>query len=342
MIQIGSNRRNYLGRFSWPFQSVYFAFQQLDQLWRGKKSTPTLVPSICIGNFQAGGTGKTPMVQWTAKALSSAGYSPVIISRGYRGELNKVATLVLTEHTAKAVGDEAKFHSQFFPVVIGKDRIKACTLAEQYCALQQLNKPVLVLDDGLQHYPLNTDFKVVCTKSSAPFWTDTLLPTGKLRQVPHSKCDAIVVLGNAIPDGYSMETDLFHFKLKIKLIRGIRLPGLLVSGLANNDAFSDDLKHELGLTRIDMLSYKDHYNYSSKDLKIIEQRSAPYNYHVHCTTKDVSKIEALISQSNSQITLSVWDTEPVSSDDNSTLLEAIVERIEYVSNNRLKKSSRKA
>ena len=342
MIQIDSNRRNYLGRFSWPFQSVYFVFQQLDQLWRGRKTTSTLVPSICIGNFQAGGTGKTPMVQWTAKALSSAGYSPVIVSRGYRGELNKVATLVHTEHTAKAVGDEAKFHSEFFPVVIGKDRIKACTLAAQYCALQKLNKPILVLDDGLQHYPLHIDFKVVCTKSSSPFWMDTLLPTGRLRQVPHSKCDAIVVLGNAIPNGYSMETDLFHFKLKIKLIRGTRLPGLLVSGLANNDEFSDYLKNEIELSRVDMLSYKDHYNYSSKDLKIMEKRSASYNYHVHCTTKDVSKIEALISQSNSPIILSVWDTEPVSSDDNFTLLEAMVERIEYVSHNRLKKSSRKA
>ena len=331
-----------MGRFTWPLQSVYFAIQQLDQLWRGKTTTSTLVPSICIGNFQAGGTGKTPMTQWTAMALSSVGYSPVIVSRGYKGRLNKVATVVHSEHTTASVGDEAKFHSQFFPVVIGKDRIKACALAAQYCATHQLKKPVLVLDDGLQHYPLNTDFKVVCTKSHSPFWKDTLLPSGRLRQIPHSKFDAIVVLGNTLPDGYTMEPDLFHFKLKIRLIRGSRLPGLVICGLANNDAFSEDLKHEIGETRIDMIGYNDHYKYNAKDLKIIEKRSSAYNHHVHCTTKDASKIETLISHSNSPITLSVWDIEPAINADNQLLLEAMVKRIEYVSNNRLKKSSRKA
>ena len=282
------------------------------------------------------------MVQWTAKALSTMGYSPVIVSRGYKGNLNKVATLVLSEHTAEDVGDEAKFHSQFFPAVIGKDRVKSCKLAEQYCRLQELNKPVLVLDDGLQHYPLGVDFKVVCTKSHSPFWSDTLLPTGRLRQVPHSEFDATVVLGNSLPDGYTMAKPVFHFKVKSKLIRGSNRQGLVVSGLANNEAFFDGLQQEFGLNSIDTLGYKDHYSYSAKDLKIIEKRSAKYQYYVHCTTKDAGKLEVLISQSNSPLKLSVWDVEPVPNSDNQPLLDAMVERIEYVYTHRLKKSSRKA
>src|SRR5690348_3696100 len=43
-------------------------------------------PVIVVGNISVGGTGKTPLVIWLAKALSSKGYKVAIIARGYRGK----------------------------------------------------------------------------------------------------------------------------------------------------------------------------------------------------------------------------------------------------------------
>ena len=41
---------------------------------------------ISIGNITVGGTGKTPVVEMFARALSDAGRSVAILSRGYKSE----------------------------------------------------------------------------------------------------------------------------------------------------------------------------------------------------------------------------------------------------------------
>ena len=41
------------------------------------------IPVIVVGNFTAGGTGKTPLVIAIAARLAGEGYRPALISRGY-------------------------------------------------------------------------------------------------------------------------------------------------------------------------------------------------------------------------------------------------------------------
>ena len=45
------------------------------------------IPVLCVGNYHMGGAGKTPTVLALAKLLRELGETPVVLSRGYGGEL---------------------------------------------------------------------------------------------------------------------------------------------------------------------------------------------------------------------------------------------------------------
>ena len=69
---------------------------------------PTTV--ISIGNLTVGGTGKTPMTLYMAELVKKLGYEVVVISRGYKGELEKAGGIVSNSKTVlmgpEKAGDE--------------------------------------------------------------------------------------------------------------------------------------------------------------------------------------------------------------------------------------------
>src|SRR5918998_1641691 len=42
------------------------------------------VPVVSVGNLTAGGTGKTPLVGWLARALAGEGRHVCVLTRGYK------------------------------------------------------------------------------------------------------------------------------------------------------------------------------------------------------------------------------------------------------------------
>ncbi|MSR34449.1 MAG: tetraacyldisaccharide 4'-kinase [Phycisphaerales bacterium] len=124
------------------------------------------LPVISVGNITAGGTGKTPVTQWIARALQASGHAPMIALRGHKG--GEKADEVL-EHRA-ALSD--------IVVAVGADRARRI-------AAKRVNNPscdVVVLDDGFQHRQLRRDCDLVLIDATRPALDDELLPLGWLRE----------------------------------------------------------------------------------------------------------------------------------------------------------------
>jgi tetraacyldisaccharide 4'-kinase len=158
---------------------------------------------ISIGNIMAGGVGKTPMAIYIAELLMKMGRRPVVISRGYQGNLGADAGVVGDGEAifldALAAGDEPHMMARrkTFPVVVGKDRYLAGKLA-----LERLNIDVIVLDDGFAHLGLERDLNLLLFDHDRPLGNNRVLPAGRLRETPAmSKPRAHAIVLTRSPEG---------------------------------------------------------------------------------------------------------------------------------------------
>jgi len=318
-------------------QWAYICGQRFDRFRRGQHPTRARYPVVCVGNFQAGGTGKTPATLWIAYALKELGYTPIILLRGYKGNIQ--SSELVTGHQAERYGDEALLHASHFPTVVGKNRVESSRIAESIAS----ERSVFVLDDGLQHYPLFKDFNIV-SQRSIRFENDTLLPHGRLREIPHERIDAVFTQfdeSHPTPTSAWQHIPEYSFVRKTRLISGTMTPGLLVGGTANNASFFQAVQ-----TQIDgahkHLSFSDHHNYTSSDLQRIENAAKEMELRVHCTAKDAVKLTPLIESTQSPILLSVWDIELHPISNMQPLLDALEGKIKEVYAQRTSKGEQKA
>src|SRR3954465_10333422 len=161
------------------------------------------VPVIVVGNINAGGTGKTPLVLEVLDILQRRGWTPGVVARGYgrvppreqdpRGVVRVFPDVATPEH----FGDEPVLIARRarVPVYISPDRPAAArSLLEAHPDVN-----VLVSDDGLQHYALGRDVELAVVDGERRFGNGLLLPSGPLRE-PVSRLasvDAVVVNGGS-------------------------------------------------------------------------------------------------------------------------------------------------
>ena len=136
------------------------------------------VPVVVVGNINVGGTGKTPVTLWIAKALRHKGLSPFIVSRGYGGDVGPVPVEVTADSAPSVVGDEALVLAaqSGCRMVVHPDRVAAAREAVR------LGADIIVADDGLQHYRLGRDVEIVVVDGERRFGNGTMLPAGPLRE----------------------------------------------------------------------------------------------------------------------------------------------------------------
>jgi len=171
---------------------------------------------ISIGNITAGGTGKTPKTIYVAELVQKLGYVVAVISRGYKGELEKTGGIVSNGKTV-LIGPEKAGDEPFMlagrlkniPVIVGKNRFEAGMQA-----VKKFNPDVIVLDDAFQHLKLKRDINLVLLDAKRPFGNSYLLPRGILREhlSSLSRSDAFILTRSDCSSEVEVEKILAELK----------------------------------------------------------------------------------------------------------------------------------
>ncbi len=164
------------------------------------KAKPFLasIPVVCVGNFTAGGTGKTPLTVHLVRRLLAQGHRPAILTRGYGGTTRGPQWVDAASDTAAQVGDEALLLVREAPTLVARDRAagaRAITDAKGGFS-------VIVMDDGLQNPGLTKNLCFAVVDGARGLGNSRVIPAGPLLaslafQV--GLVDAIVV--NGAPTG---------------------------------------------------------------------------------------------------------------------------------------------
>lgn len=150
------------------------------------------VPVISVGNLSAGGTGKTPHVEYLLYLLKYI-YKVGTLSRGY-GRRSHGFLIADNKATAKSIGDEPMLYHIKHPeaiVAVGEER----AIAIPRMLLENPDLDVILLDDAFQHRPIKAGLSILLTEYDKLFTRDEVLPAGWLRESAkhYHRADIIIV-----------------------------------------------------------------------------------------------------------------------------------------------------
>jgi len=255
------------------------------------------LPVICIGNFTAGGAGKTPAALAVAKILDTAGESPAFLSRGYGGNL-RGPVQVQPEHEARDVGDEPLLLAARAPAIVSVERPAGAHLADE------IGATVLIMDDGLQNPSLLKDCALAVVDGITGIGNGLPLPAGPLRAPMKAQwpaVDAVLVVGHgAAGDAVAREAErlgrrVFKGHLAPEGALAGRLRGqrvLAFAGIGRPEKFFETLR-ACGAIVEAARAFPDHHPYSRGEVEALRREAETRGLQAVTTEKDFVRLATL-------------------------------------------------
>ena len=259
------------------------------------------VPVISVGNITAGGTGKTPLVEWVVRRLERRRLRVAVLARGYGRRLDG--------------GDDEDLLgvSELVRRYAHPDRAGAARRA-----VAEFRPDVFVLDDGFQHYKLHRDIELVAVDATNPFGNGRLLPRGLLRDRPSALRRAHAIVLTRTDQVTPAELDALKGEIarhsldrpvvdtvhrpsgvrtlgdrrswSVDWLRGRRVYAFC--GLGNPGSFRRTLE-SAGADVVKFRAFPDHHAYRPAEARQIEVEAQEFMAGALVTTeKDATKLDA--------------------------------------------------
>jgi tetraacyldisaccharide 4'-kinase len=267
---------------------------------------PLPVPVVSIGGVTIGGSGKTPFTTYLTSRLKERGYSPAILTRGYRRR-SPAKSLVFApgmKVPPAFTGDEAQIflRDAAAPIGIGAERYDTAKVL--IAAFPATN--VLLLDDGFQHARLKRDVDIVVIDGLDPLGQEEIVPLGRLREPLSAleRADALVVTRAESDDRYeaiktrlreyNKESPIFRTRLIARHWRDSvtgqsmsQLPVRQVAAfcaLGNPQNFWHTLE-AIGLQVVFRWAFGDHHTYQPVELHRLVHQARAHGAEILVTTE---------------------------------------------------------
>jgi tetraacyldisaccharide 4'-kinase len=245
------------------------------------------IPVICIGNFTAGGAGKTPTAITVAEMLQDMEVYPTFLSRGYGGARTGPHLVNPDRDHAGGVGDEPLLLARHAPTVVSRNRKLGAATIERHEA------DAIIMDDGFQNPQLAKDFSLIVIDAAVGVGNGVVIPAGPLRAplgFQARRADALLLIGEGeAGEALSQRLDLPVLRGALTADADTRWleagPVIAYSGIGRPAKFFDTLER-LGAQIAARYAFPDHHDYTPEDAAKLLNHAQQAKARLVTTQKD--------------------------------------------------------